>query len=82
MNPCGEGANYTRTRLPVRLVFAEEIARIDDAFAREKQLQGWSRAKKAALIDGRWSELQVLARRRGEAGGPFENLRDRTQPGR
>ena len=46
----GAGATYTRTRLPVTLVFAEEYERIDEAYAREKQLQGWSRAKRQALI--------------------------------
>ena len=73
----GEGANFTRSRRPVTLVFAEEFDRVDDAFAREKQLQGWSRAKKEALIAGRWSELQVLSQRPGYPTGPFENLRDR-----
>ena len=29
----GEGANYTKRRLPVRLIFAEEFTRIDEAFA-------------------------------------------------
>jgi putative endonuclease len=36
----GEGANYTRKRLPVRLIYYEEFSRIDDAFQREKQVQG------------------------------------------
>jgi putative endonuclease len=42
----GEGSAYTRRRLPVGLVFSSEFARIDDAFAFEKQVQGWSRAKR------------------------------------
>jgi putative endonuclease len=46
----GLGANYTRERLPVKLVYFEEFQRIDDAFFREKQIQGWSRKKKEALI--------------------------------
>jgi putative endonuclease len=46
----GEGANYTKKRLPVKLVYYEEFDRIDYAFRREKQVQGWSRAKKEALI--------------------------------
>ena len=46
----GYGANFTSKRLPVKLVYLEEFQRIDEAFKREKQIQGWSRAKKEALI--------------------------------
>lgn len=46
----GEGANHTKKRLPVSLVYYEEYNRIDEAFYREKQIQGWSRRKKEALI--------------------------------
>ncbi|WP_087868570.1 GIY-YIG nuclease family protein [Bathymodiolus platifrons methanotrophic gill symbiont] len=42
----GQGAKHTRTRLPVKLVFLEEFSRIDEAYFREKQVQGWSRKKK------------------------------------
>lgn len=51
----GEGANYTRKRLPVKLVYYEEYNRIDQAFYREKQIQKWSRKKKEALINN-WDE--------------------------
>ncbi|MEO5921738.1 MAG: GIY-YIG nuclease family protein [Pseudolysinimonas sp.] len=57
----GEGAEYTRSRLPVRLVFAEEFERIDDAYVREKQVQGWSRAKRRALIDRSYDSLPDLS---------------------
>jgi predicted GIY-YIG superfamily endonuclease len=46
----GEGANHTKKHLPVKLVYFEEFQRIDEAFYREKQVQGWSRKKKEALI--------------------------------
>ena len=59
----GEGADYTRRRLPVRLIFAEEFTRIDEAFAREKQVQNWSRAKRIALIEGRFGDLNGLSRK-------------------
>ena len=58
----GEGANYTRKRLPVRLVYLEEFDRIDEAFYREKQVQGWTRKKKTALINGDKSLLHELAK--------------------
>jgi putative endonuclease len=55
---------YTASRRPVRLVYAEEFDRIDDAWARERQVHGWSRAKKRALIEGRIADLQISASRR------------------
>ena len=58
----GEGANHTRKRLPVELVYYEKFDRIDMAFYREKQVQGWSRAKKEALINGRNNELSLLSK--------------------
>ena len=60
----GLGANFTRKRRPVRLVFAEESESIETAFLREKQVQGWSRAKKLALIESRWNDLPRLSERR------------------
>jgi putative endonuclease len=42
---------FTRKYNIAILVYAEEFAHIGDAIAREKQLQGWSRAKKIALIE-------------------------------
>ena len=60
----GEGAAYTRTRRPVKLLYAEEYDRVDEAFAREKQVQNWSRAKRLALIAGEGDRLPGLSRRR------------------
>jgi len=57
----GEGANHTKKHLPVKLVYFEEYARIDHAFYREKQVQGWSRKKKEALINGMPQKLHELA---------------------
>jgi putative endonuclease len=48
----GRGSEYTRRRLPVKLIYTKEYPRVDDAFRREKQVQGWSRVKRQALIDG------------------------------
>jgi putative endonuclease len=59
----GTGANYTKTRLPVDLVYYEEYTRIDEAFNREKQIQGWSRKKKLALIEGNPQLLPKLAKK-------------------
>ena len=58
----GEGANHTKKRLPVELVYYEEFERIDHAFYREKQVQGWGRQKKHALIMGKNEELPLLSK--------------------
>lgn len=50
----GEGSNYTRKHKAIKLLYAEEYDRIEDAFFREKQVQGWSRRKKEALMRGEW----------------------------
>jgi putative endonuclease len=59
----GLGAAYTRRRRPVQLVWAAEFNRVDEAFAFEKRVQGWSRRKREALIRGDWAALPGLASR-------------------
>jgi putative endonuclease len=66
----GEGSNFTKKHLPVELVFLEEFDRIDDAFQREKQVQGWSRKKKEALIKMQYDRLPELSRNYREYGRP------------
>ena len=58
----GEGAHHTAKRLPLELVYVEEFNRIDEAFYREKQVQGWSRKKKEALIQEMPEHLHELAK--------------------
>lgn len=58
----GEGANHTKKRLPVKLIYLEQFHRVDEAFYREKQIQGWSRKKKEALIKGMPEKLHELAK--------------------
>ena len=58
----GEGSNYTKKRLPVKLIYFEEFQNIDDAFYREKQVQGWSHKKKEALIKGKTELLSELSK--------------------
>lgn len=57
----GEGANHTKSRLPVKLIYYEIYPRIDFAFAREKQIQKWRREKKEALVKGEKIKLPELA---------------------
>ena len=46
----GKGAKYTRSRLPVALVYVEECESLSAALKRELELKPWSRAEKEALI--------------------------------
>jgi putative endonuclease len=57
----GLGAAYTKHRRPVRLVWAEEHFRVEDAYVVEKRLQGWSRRKREALISGNPATLPGLS---------------------
>ena len=54
--------NYTRRRRPVTLVFTQAFGDIREAIAAERQLKGWRRAKKEALIAGAFDLLPELSR--------------------
>ena len=58
----GKGANHTKKRLPVKLVYYEYYPRVDLAFYREHQIKKWRRQKKEALINGEFSDLPELAK--------------------
>jgi putative endonuclease len=60
----GPLGGYTAMRRPVTLVFSQWFDRITDAIAADRQVKGWSRAKKEALIRGDFDGLRTLARRR------------------
>ncbi len=45
------------------LAWAADFARIDEAYAFEKRVQGWNRAKRIALIEGRFEDLPGLSSR-------------------
>jgi putative endonuclease len=59
----GIGSTYTAARRPVQLVFSAEFASIAEAYQVEKRVQGWSRAKREALIRGDYASLHALARK-------------------
>ena len=58
----GALGGYTAKRLPVVLVWSESFPTRDDAFAAERRIKGWSRAKKEALIAGDWALISRLSR--------------------
>ena len=57
----GLGGRWTSPRLPVQVVFTQDFPSMREAFEAERQIKGWSRAKKQALIDGRFDLLPELA---------------------
>ncbi len=60
----GRYTGYTYKRRPVELVWNDYFQTRDDAKTVEKQLKGWSKAKKKALIDGDWERISELAKKR------------------
>lgn len=60
----GALGGYTAKRLPVELVWSDTFPTRDEAFAAERQIQGWSRAKKEALIADDWALVSRLAQNR------------------
>ena len=60
----GRCRGYTLRRRPVRLVWSQDFPTRYEALSAERQIKGWTRAKKQALIDGNWQLLSQLARNR------------------
>lgn len=56
--------SYTFNRRPLQLVFYASFTSIEIAIAKEKQIKKWSRAKKLALIEGRFEDLPNLAKKK------------------
>ena len=61
--------SYTFIRRPVKMVHCEYFpdGTHVQARIREKQLKGWTRAKKEALIQGRFDEVSRLAECKNES---------------
>ncbi|MBM3506524.1 MAG: GIY-YIG nuclease family protein [Alphaproteobacteria bacterium] len=60
----GAFGGFTASRRPVTLVYSQSFERITDVIAAERQLKGWSRAKKQALMRGEMPALVILAKGR------------------
>ncbi len=61
--------SYTSTRKPLRLVYSQELFDINQAIALEKQIKGWTRKKKQALIEENWERLILLSKNYKEYPG-------------
>ena len=67
---------YTYKRRPLTIVFYEIFNSPIKAIEFEKKLKGWTRAKKKALIEGRWDDLKEFAECKNETN--FKNAHART----
>lgn len=57
---------YTSTRLPVSLIYSTNFSDINEAIKFEKQLKGWSRKKKEALMRGDFDALVSLSKSKSQ----------------
>jgi predicted GIY-YIG superfamily endonuclease len=53
---------YTSSRLPVELIWHQEFPSEHDAFVCERQIKGWTRAKKEALIRGDFAAIHEIVK--------------------
>jgi putative endonuclease len=60
----GAFGGYAAARRPVSLAWSSYSEDVTAGIAFERQLKGWSHAKKEAVIEGRWEALPALARRK------------------
>ena len=73
---------YTFTRRPVKLVWtSESVARHSDALRFERQIKGWSRAKKEALIRGDYQAVHEVVKRKRQQRESTKKLNSRGTEG-
>jgi putative endonuclease len=58
----GLGADWTRRRRPIELVWCEDAPTRYETLAFERRVKNWSRARKEALIAGDWNQVGHFAR--------------------
>lgn len=52
---------YTYNKRPLEIVFCNEFNNVNQAILFEKQVKGWSRKKKEAIINDKWEDLKKLS---------------------
>jgi tRNA/rRNA methyltransferase len=75
---------YTQRRRPVELVWSQDFPDRYGAIAAERQIKGWNRGKKEALIRGDWDAVHLLSMRtpvlRDEASTSSASPQDERNP--
>ncbi len=69
----GGYCRFTSSRRPVSLFWEQDFATRAEALEAERQVGGWSRAKKEALASGDWKRVSFYARPPGERVSPHPN---------
>ena len=64
----GELPGYTHNRRPVTLMWSQDFLSRIEALEAERQLKGWTRAKKEALAAGDWDAVRLLSRKSFDTG--------------
>ena len=77
----GEGCLHTQSRRPVKLVWSHEFLTREEAREVELHLKKWNRAKKEALIKGRFDIISKLAGRGKESRALRDALLRKTPQG-
>ena len=75
----GECPGYTASRLPVELAWSQEFNSREEALSAERQIKGWSRKKKEAMIRGDWAEVSRLAQSKSAHGSILRQAQDSPQ---
>jgi putative endonuclease len=60
---------YVADRRPFEVLWTQSFITRDEALAAERQIKGWSRKKKEAMIRGDWAEVSRLARNKSSQSG-------------
>lgn len=68
----GMGARYTAKRRPLKLLWATDCQTREQAWELEKQIHGWSRVKKEALMRGDFASLPALSRSKSAPAEPSD----------
>jgi putative endonuclease len=63
-----ERSAYTYNKRPVKLVWYEVFSDIEEAISTEKQIKGWSRRKKEAIINDEWEKLVEYSKNYAQYG--------------
>lgn len=50
MHNAGKGAKYTRSRLPIYIIYHEEFGTLSEARKREAQVKKWTKVQKEELV--------------------------------
>ena len=69
--------SYTHSRRPVELVYTRWFTYVKEAISFEKQVKGWTRAKKEALIAGDWDRLKTLSQCMNETSSKNRDIERR-----